>query len=105
MTGQASRACRALAHPARRALLMSLAAGECDVSKLEGLSELDQPTVSKHLGVLREAGLVEARVDGRRRCYSLVNPDLVKPLLALLKQLDEAPTASLSDPAPAGKAV
>ena len=49
--------------------------------------QADQPTVSKHLAVLREAGLVEARVDGRRRCYSLANPAKVLELFQVLEEL------------------
>jgi len=80
--------CRALAHPARRALLQALSRGECDVGGLSAGSGLDQPTASKHLAALRRAGLVTVRVDGRRRCYSLTSEETVRPLLDLLTQLE-----------------
>jgi DNA-binding transcriptional ArsR family regulator len=80
--------CRALGHPARRALLQALSRGECDVGSLSAGLGLDQPTVSKHLAALRSAGLVRARVDGRRRCYSLAHEAVVKPLLDLLTELE-----------------
>jgi DNA-binding transcriptional ArsR family regulator len=80
--------CRALAHPARRALLQALARGECDVGGLSAGSGLDQPAASKHLAALRRAGLVTVRVDGRRRCYSLAHEKTVRPLLALLSELE-----------------
>lgn len=80
--------CRALGHPARRALLRSLAASECDVSNLSQAVGLDQPDASKHLASLRRAGLVEVRVDGPRRCYSLAHPEVVLGMLALLDQLE-----------------
>ncbi len=60
-----------LADPNRRAILMLLAAGECSVGDLEAALELSQPSVSKHLRVLREAGLVEATIDAQRRVYRI----------------------------------
>ena len=89
MIDVASSACRALGHPIRRALLRGLMGGECDVGNMTQNTRLDQPTVSKHLAMLRQAGLVVVRVDGRRRCYSLANRDLDEPLLDLLDQLEQ----------------
>ena len=60
-----------LAEPNRRAILALLAAGERSVGDLEAALQLSQPSVSKHLRVLREAGLVEATVDAQRRVYRL----------------------------------
>lgn len=88
MTDCVTLACRALAHPARRWLLQALARSECDVGDLSAGSGLDQPTVSKHLAALRRAGLVQVRVDARRRCYSLANQELVKTLLDILGELE-----------------
>ena len=84
---RASAICRALSHPVRRALLEGLLTGECDVSYMTDSSGVGQPTVSKHLAMLREAELVTVRVDGRRRCYSLAEPELLHQLLGLLRQL------------------
>ena len=92
MTDVLTVACKALAHPTRRALLHALGRSECDVGNLGDGHGLDQPTVSKHLAILRDAGLVQVRVDGRRRCYSLVDEDLVTPLLALLDELERRRT-------------
>lgn len=60
-----------LAEPNRRAILSLLADSERTVGELEDRLRLSQPSVSKHLRVLREAGLVEARVDAQRRVYRL----------------------------------
>ena len=60
-----------LAEPSRRALLQVLLGGESSVSALVDVSGLSQPVVSKHLKILREAGLVDVRPDGQRRLYSL----------------------------------
>jgi len=61
----------ALAEPSRRRILDLLRVGERSVSELvEGVG-LSQPGVSKHLKVLREAGLVGSRAEGKRRLYTL----------------------------------
>ncbi len=61
----------ALAEPHRRDILDLLRAGERSVSDLVERLDLSQPGVSKHLKVLREAGLVAARPSGKRRLYGL----------------------------------
>jgi DNA-binding transcriptional ArsR family regulator len=60
-----------LAEPSRRAILTLLAGGERSVGDLEAALRLSQPSVSKHLRVLREAGFVEATVDAQRRVYRI----------------------------------
>jgi DNA-binding transcriptional ArsR family regulator len=60
-----------LAEPSRRRILDMLREGERSVGDLVGLVQLSQPGVSKHLRVLRDAGLVEVRVDAQRRWYGL----------------------------------
>jgi DNA-binding transcriptional ArsR family regulator len=61
----------AIAEPHRRAILGLLVAEEHSVGEIERALGLPQPSVSKHLRVLREAGLVEARVEAQRRLYRL----------------------------------
>lgn len=61
----------ALAEPQRRRLLDALRDGELPVGSLVQALGISQPLVSKHLRVLREAGLVNVRVDGQRRLYRL----------------------------------
>ncbi len=60
-----------LAEPRRRRILDTLRQGELPVGALVNQLGSSQPLVSKHLRVLREAGLVEVRVDGQRRLYRL----------------------------------
>jgi DNA-binding transcriptional ArsR family regulator len=60
-----------IAEPHRRHILDLLREGERSVNELVVGLGLSQPGVSKHLRVLREAGLVRARVDGQRRLYAL----------------------------------
>jgi DNA-binding transcriptional ArsR family regulator len=58
-----------LAEPNRRRILDLLRASERSVGQLVERLELSQPAVSKHLRILREAGLVDVRVDAQRRLY------------------------------------
>jgi len=60
-----------IAEPSRRTILSLLASSERSVGELERRLRMTQTSVSKHLRVLREAGLVEARVDAQRRVYRL----------------------------------
>lgn len=60
-----------LADPSRRAILRLLASSERSVGEIEQQLRLPQPSVSKHLRVLRDAGLVESRVDAQRRLYRI----------------------------------
>jgi DNA-binding transcriptional ArsR family regulator len=64
-------ALQVLAEPRRVAILDVLRDGERPVNDLVGLLGLSQPAVSKHLRVLRDAGLVQARVDAQRRLYRI----------------------------------
>jgi len=68
-----------IAEPNRRAILSLLASSEQTVGEIERQLEMSQPTVSKHLRVLREAGFVEATVDAQRRVYRL-NPEPLQEL-------------------------
>ena len=60
-----------IAEPNRRAMLSLLVSSQLSVGEIERELRMPQPTVSKHLRVLREAGFVEATVDAQRRLYRL----------------------------------
>ena len=60
-----------IAEPNRRAILTLLVSSQQSVGSIERQLGMPQPTVSKHLRVLREAGFVESRVDAQRRVYRL----------------------------------
>jgi DNA-binding transcriptional ArsR family regulator len=64
-------ALRALADESRRTMLESLARGPSTVGELAALLPIARPGVSRHLRVLRAAGLVEVRQEAQRRVYSL----------------------------------
>src|SRR4029079_661597 len=68
-----------IVEPNRRAILSLLASSEQSVGEIERRLRMPQPTVSKHLRVLRDAGFVNSPVDAQRRLYS-INP---KPLQEL----------------------
>jgi DNA-binding transcriptional ArsR family regulator len=70
-----------VAEPNRRAILSYLLASERSVGEIERELGLPQPSVSKHLRVLRDAGFVEARIEAQKRVYRLTPGPL--------KELDE----------------
>lgn len=83
-----------LAEPSRRRILDLLKDGERPVGELVDELGLTQPAVSKHLRVLREAGLVEARVDAQRRLYR-IRPEPLAELDAWLASYRRLWSASL----------
>ena len=74
-----SDAFNAVAEPRRRAILNYLAIEERPVGEIVDSLGMEQPSVSKHLRVLREVGLVKARRDGRRMLYR-TNAEAIRPL-------------------------
>jgi DNA-binding transcriptional ArsR family regulator len=74
-----------IAEPNRRAILALLASSEQSVGEIERRLGMPQPTVSKHLRVLRDAGFVEASVDAQRRLYRL-KPEPLQEVDAWLDQ-------------------
>jgi DNA-binding transcriptional ArsR family regulator len=74
-----SDAFNAIAEPRRREILTFLAVAERQVSEIVVAIGLDQPSVSKHLGVLRQVGLVHVRRNGRHRMYR-TNAEAIRPL-------------------------
>lgn len=69
----------AVAEPRRREILTLLAGGERSVNEVAASLDMRQPQASKHLGVLREVGLVTVRDEGRQRLYAL-NGDGLRPI-------------------------
>jgi DNA-binding transcriptional ArsR family regulator len=64
--------CKALAHPARLAILQTLAhRGNCICGEIVDLMPLSQSTVSQHLKILKNAGLISGEIDGQRSCYCI----------------------------------
>jgi DNA-binding transcriptional ArsR family regulator len=74
-----SDAFNAVAEPRRREILSYLAAQERSVGEIVATLGIEQPSVSKHLRVLREVNLVEMRSDGRQKLYR-TNAERIRPL-------------------------
>ena len=74
-----SDAFNAVAEPRRREILLLLAAREHSVNEIVASLRVDQPSVSKHLRVLRDVGLVRMRCNGRQKLYQ-TNADGIRPL-------------------------
>jgi DNA-binding transcriptional ArsR family regulator len=74
-----------IAEPNRRAILSLLVSSPQSVGDIERQLDMTQPTVSKHLRVLREAGFVECTVDAQRRLYEL-KPEPLQEVDAWLDQ-------------------
>jgi DNA-binding transcriptional ArsR family regulator len=68
-----------IAEPNRRAILSLLVSSQQSVGEIERQLRMPQPSVSKHLRVLRDAGFVESTVDAQRRLYRL-NPEPLQEL-------------------------
>ncbi|MGC4190692.1 MAG: metalloregulator ArsR/SmtB family transcription factor [Thermomicrobiales bacterium] len=80
----------ALADPVRRDILDLLRSGECEAGAIAARFPISRPAISRHLRVLREAGLVSARLDGRRRLYR-VHPERLGDVDAWLAPFREMP--------------
>lgn len=74
-----SDAFNAIAEPRRRQILVFLADREYSVNEIVDGLRVDQPSVSKHLRVLRDTGLVRMRCNGRQKLYR-TNADGIRPL-------------------------
>jgi DNA-binding transcriptional ArsR family regulator len=111
-----SDAFNAVAEPRRRDILAFLAAAERPVSDIVDALGFEQPSVSKHLRVLKEVGLVHARREGRNMLYR-TQADALRPLhewtgtferywhhqLSRIKERAEASRGPVSDPASQAK--
>ena len=79
--------CKALAHPARVKLLNYLAAyGTCYFGKLTDILPLAASTISQHVTILKEAGLIEGSADSQRVCYC-VNAERLQLLKDMVRDL------------------
>jgi DNA-binding transcriptional ArsR family regulator len=96
-------AIEALTHPGRRAILRLVADQALPVGELAQRLGVSQPAASQHLKVLRDAGLVRGRTDGRRRLYQ-VDLEGLQRLRAELDQLWEPALTALKQAAEAGEA-
>ncbi len=75
-----SHVCEGLGDPKRVLILYLLADGPCNVSELTEALGVSQPTVSHHLKVLRDRGLIQAEREGTSVYYSLTDPRVIEAL-------------------------
>lgn len=89
----------ALSDPTRLELLEYLAAGERCVCEIIPAFNRSQSTISKHLNILHETGILDRRIDGKRTLYRIKNPRIFN----LLKEVDALALDQISELANAGK--
>ncbi|MCD6227927.1 MAG: winged helix-turn-helix transcriptional regulator [Candidatus Omnitrophica bacterium] len=69
-----SRLLKALAHPARLKIVEGLLKDECNVSQIQKKLVLPQSTISQHLRILKDAGIIKGKRERTKVCYKVVNP-------------------------------
>jgi len=77
---------KVLSHPTRVEIVAELLKGKKCVSDIRELLKANQPNVSQHLSLLRLNGIVNWHQEGKRKCYFLKNPQLIKDVLKVLTQ-------------------
>ena len=63
---------KAMGHPIRLKIIENLMRNECNVKEVMSILKIPQATVSQHLGILKNRGIVVSRKEGVRTCYSIV---------------------------------
>jgi DNA-binding transcriptional ArsR family regulator len=71
----------ALSHPVRLEIVAELLKGKRCVGDIRELVDVNQPNVSQHLSVLKAKGVVDWHQEGKRKCYFLTNPELIRNIL------------------------
>lgn len=89
----------ALADPTRRSILEGLGPGGQTAGKIAALFDVSWPAISRHLRILKAAGLVWETRDGRIRYYEL-NHDALRPVLAWLSQFRRDQSQPVLNPVP-----
>ena len=88
---------RSLADPSRLRILNTLMEGETSVGDLAEAVEMEQPTVSRHLSVLRNQGIVARRSDGNRAIYRIIDPTVLKLCELVCSELADRLSLGLED--------
>ena len=73
-----SQALKALGHPARLRIVAGLLKDECNVAQIQKVLGLPQSTISQHLRVLKDVGIIKGRREGTRTCYRVIDPRVRK---------------------------
>jgi ArsR family transcriptional regulator len=64
---------KALAHPARLRIVVGLFKDECNVAQIQKILGLPQSTISQHLKILKNAGIIKGRKEGTKACYKVID--------------------------------
>jgi ArsR family transcriptional regulator len=76
---------KALAHPVRLRIVSGLLKNECNVSEIQKSLGLPQSTISQHLRLLKNAGIIKGRREGTKICYKVLN-NLVKKIITVTEK-------------------
>jgi len=76
---------KALAHPARLKIVAGLLKDECNVAQIQKVLELPQSTISQHLRILKNAGIIKGRKEGTKICYRVIDVR-VRKIVEIIKR-------------------
>jgi len=76
---------KALAHPARLKMVVGLLKDECNVAQIQKALGLPQSTISQHLRILKNAGIIKGRKEGTRICYRVIDVR-VRKIVKIIKR-------------------
>jgi len=76
---------KALAHPARLKMVAGLLKNECNVAQIQKVLGLPQSTISQHLRILKNAGIIKGRREGTKTCYRVIDAR-VRKIVEIIKR-------------------
>jgi len=77
---------KALAHPARLKIVTGLLKDECNVAQIQKVLRLPQSTISQHLRILKNAGIIKGRREGTKTCYRVIDVRVRKIVEAIKRK-------------------
>ncbi len=77
---RAAETLKVLGHPVRLEMLAGILKDECNVTQIQSKLGLPQSTISQHLSILRNVGILEARREGTKRCHKVIDNMVIKIL-------------------------
>ena len=77
---------KALAHPARLKMVAGLLKDECNVAQIQKVLGLPQSTISQHLKILKNAGIIKGRKEGTKTCYRVVDVRVRKIVQVIMRK-------------------
>jgi len=76
---------KALAHPSRLKMIVGLLKDECNVTQIQKVLGLPQSTISQHLRILKNAGIIKGRREGTKTCYRVIDAR-VRKIVEIIKR-------------------